>query len=151
MTHAARLARDEAITDALRVAAEAIKDEQLGDQAARIIEALKRLRSGRLVRVATLDRVDYLERVQRAARAAWLDEYNGALGLTEADNTTAGVDTPIGRLRIVTWQRRWTGSRGERTAWASEYYLNEEPIAIAEIRAAGLAQRPTTRKRRKKN
>lgn len=150
MTHAARIARDDAITDALRAVNEAIGDEEPTDQAFRIIAALKALRPGAPPRVVSLERADYLEKVQREAQRKWLEEYDGLIGAlgSPAHDAVAGTDTPIGRLRAVTWRRVWHDGR---IAWASEYYLNDEPITIAEIRDAGLAQRPTTRNRQKRS
>ncbi|UVD55108.1 hypothetical protein NE852_13425 [Rhizobium sp. Pop5] len=139
------LARDAAVTEALRAVDEAIGDEPPGEQAFRIIAAIKALRPDRSPEVAELERVDYLETAQRSARAAWNSQYAaGSLG-PECD-AVAGIDTPIGRLKAVTWRRPW---RNGRIAWASEYYLDDAPVSIAEIRAAGLAQRPTTRNRRR--
>lgn len=150
MTHAEKIAREEAVTDALRVTNDAIGEEVPTAQALRIIEAIKRLRSGQPVKVERLDRIDYLERVQHAARAAW-SEAHGIVDTGPEHDAVAGIDTPIGRLMMVTWRRPWKGdSKGERTAWAGEYYLNDQPITLAEIKAAGLAQRPTIRNRQRK-
>lgn len=148
MNHAAKITRDDTITDALRAINDAIGNEEPTDQAFRIIAAVKRLRDDK-VRVASAG-VDYLERVQQAARDAWRAENAGeTVGPSHA--ATAGVDTPIGRLICTTWRAVWTGSkRGERIAWCSEYMLDDAPISISEIKDAGLAQRPTTRNRKKK-
>lgn len=148
MTYAARMAREDAITDALRATNDAIGDEVPTPQALRIIEAIKRLRASQPVRVARLERVDYLERVQQAARAAWMKAHGNGVTGPEHD-ASAGIDTPIGRLTMTIWRRQWNGKRGVRIAWAGEYYLNGEPITIAEIKEAGLAQRPTTRNRQR--
>ncbi|MER9628360.1 hypothetical protein [Mesorhizobium sp. M0296] len=148
MTHTARLAREDAITDALRAINAALGDEVPTEQAFRIIDAIKRLRDGEPTRVTSLDRRDYMAEVQDAARDLWARK-RAIVGVDTGVDATAGVDTPIGRLRVTTWRRQWAGERGERIAWASEYYLNDLPITVAEIRAAGLAQRPTTRNRRK--
>ncbi|RWF64103.1 MAG: hypothetical protein EOQ34_29940 [Mesorhizobium sp.] len=153
MTNTARIAREEAITDALRAINDAIGDEEPTDQAFKIIDAIKRLRDDKPARVASTERVDYLGRVQAEAQAAWMAQF-----LPEAEtippvgpnyDATAGVDTPLGRLRVTTWRRGWRGARGERIAWASEYYLADQPITVAEIRACGLAQRPTSRNRKR--
>ena len=139
------LAREAAIADALRAIDEAIGEEAPGEQAFRIVAAIKALRADSAPHVASLERVDYLETLQRSARATWNSRY--AAGSIGPDfDAVAGLDTPLGRLKMVTWRRAW---RGGRIAWASEYYLDDDPVSIAEIRAAGLAQRPTTRKRRK--
>lgn len=119
MSHAARLAREDAITDALRVADLAIGDEPPTPQALRIIEALKRLRDNKPARIAAT--VDYMERVQAFARAAWIEDHRG---LTDTEATTgphgatAGIDTPLGRFKAIVWKRAWKGPRGERIAWA---------------------------------
>ncbi|OJF89606.1 hypothetical protein AX761_24345 [Rhizobium sp. 58] len=162
-THAQKIARHEALAEALRALDEAIGDEEPTDQAFRVIAAIKRLRDGDPVRVASLSRIDYLSRLQTAAKGAWIEApakspfdpatlpFEGFDISGREHDAIAGIDTPLGRLRMVTWRRRWTGKRGERTAWAGEYYLNDEPITVAEIKAAGLAQRPTTRNRQKRN
>lgn len=153
MTHTARLARQDAFTEALRAADRVIGDEHATPQALQIIEAIKRLRDERPARVASLNPVDYLTKVQEAARAAWVGEHGTtASGLTiittgPEHDASASIDTPLGRLTITTWRTRWNG---ERIAWASEYSLAGEAITVAEIKAAGLAQRPTTRNRRRK-
>ncbi|RUX08043.1 MAG: hypothetical protein E5V51_00275 [Mesorhizobium sp.] len=150
MSHAARLAREDAITECLRAATAALGDEEPTAQAFTMIDAIKRLRDGQPVRVMSTERRDYMADVQGAARAQW----HVALASAPAPNpdhyqAVAGIDTPLGRLRVVTWRRAWTGDRGDRIAWASEYYLNDEPITVAEIKAMGLAQRPTTRNRKR--
>ena len=145
MTVTARIAREDAITDALRVADTAIGQEPPSAQALRIIAALNLLRSTDPVKVAQLAAVNYMARVQMDARAFWLHRHS-IRETGPAHDATAGTDTPIGRLKIVTWRRKWNDGR---IAWASEYYLDNEPITVAEITAAGLAQRPTTRQRRR--
>ncbi|WP_454618352.1 hypothetical protein [Bradyrhizobium cenepequi] len=149
MTVTARLSREEAITDALRVANDAIGDEQPTAQALRIIAAIKRLRAADPVRVAQLSRVNYMAQLQQAAQAAWLKEHGDPTGckIGPQHDAAASIETPLGWFRMVTWRRAW---RGGRVAWASEYYLNDEPITVAEIEAAGLAQRPTTRNRQRR-
>lgn len=148
MTHAARLAREDAITDALRAVNEALGDEEPTEQAFRIIDAIKRLREGQPARVTSTDRRDYMAEAQDAARGLWARKHAND-GVGPSMDATAGIDTPLGRLRVTTWRRVWNGESGGRIAWASEYYLNDEPITVAEIKATGLAQRPTTRKRRR--
>lgn len=142
----AALTREETLTDALRAANDAIGDEVPDDQAFRIIAAIKALLVASPARVASLVRVDYLRTLQMRAHAAWMNQYRGDEIGPEYD-AVAGIDTPLGRLKMVTWRRTW---RGGRIAWASEYDIAGEPISIAEIRAVGLAQRPTTRKRKTK-
>ncbi|TIW56698.1 MAG: hypothetical protein E5V54_11305 [Mesorhizobium sp.] len=157
MNVTARLAREDAITEALRVVNDAIGDEVPHAQAFRIIDAIKRLRDDKPARVTSTDRRDYMTEAQAAAQTAWVEQYatdrNGILFALPptgpANDATGGVDTPLGRLRATTWRRQWKGARGERIAWASEYYLNEIPITVAEIRACGLAQRPTSRNRKR--
>lgn len=150
MTPAARMAREDAITDALRVADDAIGAQPPSDQALAIIAAIKRLRDGAPARVRSLAPIDYLTRLQDQARTAWLAKHQQGWHGPEHD-AVAGLDTPLGRLRVVAWRRLWNGDRrGERISWAGEYYLNDEPITVAEIRAAGLADRPTQRNRKRK-
>ncbi|MFS2180209.1 hypothetical protein ACCC98_30360 [Rhizobium pisi] len=146
MNLTAALAHEAAIAEALRAVDEAIGDEPPSEQAFRIIAAIKALRPDRSAHVAELERIDYLETVQRSARAAWNRRYAAGSVGPECD-AVAGVDTPLGRLKTLTWRRVW---RGGKIAWASEYYLDDDPVSITEIRAAGLARRPTTRSRRKK-
>lgn len=148
MTHTAKLAREDALTDALRVTDAAIGDEQPAPQALRIIAAIKRLRDDEPARVVSFNRVDYLDRVQIAARAAYRTVHGLGDHGSECEGI-AGIDTPLGRLKAIVWRRPWKGGKhGDRIAWAGEYYLDEEPITVAEIKAAGLAQRPTTRNRK---
>lgn len=154
MTHAAKLARETALTDALRAVDEAIGLETPTDQAFRIIEAIKRLRATAPVTVPGTDRVDYLARVQELAHAAWTKAHGGQHGNVAAfgpqADATASIATPLGRLRLTAWRAKWNGGkRPERAAWAGEYYLDDQPITIAEIKAAGLARRPTSRNRQK--
>ena len=150
MNHTATLARDEAIADALRVATAVIGDEPASPQALKIIEAIKRLRAADPVQIEALSRINYMARLQDEARAMWAAHYSGKVATLgpfgPEHDVIAGIDTPLGRFRVTTWRTRW---RGGRIAWASEYYLNDAPITVAEIEAAGLAQRPTTRKRRR--
>ncbi|HEY5797679.1 MAG TPA: hypothetical protein VIU82_21965 [Bosea sp. (in: a-proteobacteria)] len=151
MTHAAKLAREEAFTDAIRIADNAIGDEPPEAQSLRIIAALKTMRDAGQATVAGTVRVNYLGRAQDAARRAWTQDHSPNDTGPERE-ATAGVDTPLGRLRAVAWRRAWKGTaRGERIAWAGEYWLNDEPITLAEIKAAGLDRRPTTRNRLKKD
>lgn len=163
MTQAARMAREDAIRDALRAINDAIGDEEPTAQAFRIIEAIKDLRANSPVRVPIIHRnkhdsiaapIDYLERVQQEARAAWTKAHGGQHGnvvVTDPSaDATAGITTPLGRLTATTWRTVWTGKNGQRIVWMTEYSLDGEPISIAEIRKAGLAQRPTTRNRKRK-
>lgn len=153
MRHADRLAREDAITDALRATDTAIGDEPPTPQALRIIGALKRLRADKPVRVVATAPVDYLSRVQEIARATWLKVHgeNATTNFTGSMTATAGLETPIGRLKMITWRVKWLlNGGGEKIAWAGEYYLDDEPITVDEIRAAGLARRPTTRNRKRR-
>ncbi|MDX8492897.1 hypothetical protein RFN29_15065 [Mesorhizobium sp. VK22B] len=158
MSFTARIAREEAITEALRAINDAIGDEVPTVQAFKIIDAIKRLRDGQPIFAGSTDRIDYLERARSEAQAAWMSQFIAMPGRPQDDaslptgpehDATAGVDTPLGRLRVTTWRRPWAGAKGERIAWASEYYLNDQPITVAEIKAMGLAQRPTTRNRKR--
>lgn len=148
-THAYKIARDETIQEVIRTLDAALsyveRDEE--DIRRNVFATLKGMREGLPVVVRTLNRIDYLEKVQTEARA----EHARSRPSDNAKEYTASavVETPIGKLGIITWQRTWRGARGERTAWASEYTLNGEPITLDEIRKAGLNQRPTTRNRTK--
>jgi len=144
MSHAYRIARDDALRDALRAADAVIGDHPATAQARQIIEAIKRLRDGKPVRVDRLEPIDYLTRLQEQAHAAWMRQHSSdKTGILH--DATATVDTPLGQLQLTAWRTEWQGGR---KAWAGEYALNSEPITIAEIRAAGLAQRATTRARK---
>jgi len=147
MTVTAALARDEAIADALRAATAVIGDDPATDQALKIIAAIKRLRAADPIKVAALSRVNYMARLQTEAQAMWTGHY-GPDAVGPEHDVIAGIDTPIGRFRTTTWRTRW---RSGKIAWASEYYLNDEPITVEEIEAAGLAQRPTTRNRQRRD
>lgn len=147
MSHAARIARDDALRDALRAADAVIGDQPATAQARQIIDALKRLRDGRPVRTDRIEPIDYLTRVQEQAHAAWQRRHaSDKTGI--ANDATAQVVTPLGILQLTAWRTTWQGGR---VAWAGEYALDGEPITIAEIKAAGLAQRATTRARRRKS
>lgn len=149
MTHTDKLARDDALIEALRVSDAAIGEEPPSPQALRIIAAIKRLRDEQPVKVASLDRRDYVAEVQGVARGKWASSYGGHIG--PAFDAVAGIDTPLGRLKLITWRKPTSGKRGSRIMWAGEYYLNEEPITVIEMKNAGLAQRPTTRNRQRKD
>lgn len=77
------------------------------------------------------ERVDYLMKAQTKARGAGKD---GGSGSTK---------TPLGELTCMTWT-----AEGRRT---STYTLAGKQITVREIKALGLAQRPTTRNRKSKN
>lgn len=149
MKHSDILARADALTEAIRAADDAIGLEEPTDQALRIIDALKRMRDEKPARVDGLDRRDYLTEAQTAARKQWERDWADETG--PEHDAYAGVDTPIGRLVATTWRQHWSGERGKRIVWSGSYTLNGEPITISEIKAAGLARRPTTRNRRRKN
>lgn len=150
MTQAARLARADALTEALRATNDAISNEPPTDQALRIIDAIKRLRDDKPARITSLNPVDYFSKAQYAAHAAWRARWPTEAVGPEHD-ATGSVSTPLGPLAATVWRQKWTGKRGERVVWAGTYMLNNEPITVAEIRESGLAQRPTTRRRRKKS
>lgn len=154
MTHSDKLTREDALTQAIRAATQVVdaavgRGEVASQQALDIIEAIKRLRSDRPARIPTGSGVDYLHKVQQLARALWCrDNQSSQDGIGPKFEASATFATPIGKLTCVTWRRAWNGKQGERSAWASEYYLDGQPITVTEIRAAGLAQRPTRRKRK---
>lgn len=82
-------------------------------------------------------RVDYLAIVQEKVRQA-LD----ASGVEGGESAT--VQTPIGLLWCWTYPC-WVGPKRR-----SEYKLNGERVTVKQIIALGLAQRPTSRERKKK-
>lgn len=142
MKHSDLTARYDALTDAIRVATDCIGDKNAQPQALAIIQALKRLRDDKPARVSSLNPVDYLEKAQTEARGK--ARFGAGNQPTQA---IGGVDTPLGRLICTTWRTVW---KGGKEAWRSEYTLAGNPITVREIRDAGLAQRPTTRNRQKK-
>jgi hypothetical protein len=147
MTYKHRIMRQEALTEAIQIVNEAIGDEAPHRQSLRVLAALRVARDRGFVRVPWSDRIDYLERLQTAARAAWLSRWPENAAGPEYD-AMASVSTPIGTLSAVIWRAPKNG--GSRVTWSSEYDLAGDPITISEIRAAGLAQRPTSRNRNKK-
>jgi hypothetical protein len=147
MRQSDRIAREKAFTDALRIAAEIVGDNQADPQMLLFIAAIKRLRDERPVRVASLERFDYLEKVQADAHGAWMDQCGDTNRVGPEHDAEAVIDTPLGPLSCRTWRERWANGK---IAWKSIYSLAGEPITIREIKDAGLAQRPTTRTRQKK-
>ncbi len=79
-------------------------------------------------------RVDYLSMVQEAARQN-ADEETGVGGALQM--------TPIGKL--------FCGTEKRGDSWRSWYKLNGERVTVRQIKALGLAQRPTTRVRKRKD
>ncbi|MGV8856744.1 MAG: hypothetical protein ACOH2L_19170 [Devosia sp.] len=141
--------RHDTIVECIRVASEAMDvDGDAGPVAHAILDALKSLQSTGPVRVQRMTPVDYLETVQRNARSAWGEKYQG--DETGPVHIASGaVDTPLGLLRCTTWKREWAGKRHQRVTWASQYDLKGEPVTIATLRSAGLAERPSRRNRPK--
>lgn len=138
MTHRERLLLGGFVTKALRAVDQAIGDELPTDQALAIIKALKAMRTEAPKQTG----VDYLERLQTAVRARYRFEKITATMWSTEKTVTETIDTPAGPLTAKTYQ--------VFGVWQTAYRLNGNSITIAEIRAAGLAQRPTTRKRTKK-
>lgn len=151
MKHIEKIAREAAFTEALQIIADTVgKENDPEPQTIRIIAAIKHARDTEIATVKGTSRIDYLERLQRQARTAWHTKHEaGTIG--EEHDAVATVETPLGTLSVTVWRTRWTGARGEREAWRGEYYLAGSPITVAEIRAAGLARRPTQRFRVKKD
>lgn len=154
MRHSDKMIREDVITEALRVMNDALDGAEPNDQVLAMFKAVKGIRAPEPLSLPISKVTDYMAWVQREARSAWesrASAYTAGRPIGPRFSVTAGVDTPIGRLALTTWRREWVGSiKGERIAWAGEYTLDGEPITVAEIRAAGLAQRPTTRNRKKK-
>lgn len=134
MTLAERIAYETAIEDAIRTVSENCPAAN-----ADVFSALQSLRPSKPTRVAYSPPVNYLEVLQQLARKAWHDKHGSEAHGAEAD-AVAGLDTPIGWLRAVVWRRAWTGKRGLRLCWSTEYYLDDEPVTLDEIRKAGLAK-----------
>lgn len=136
--------RIDTLTDVLRAINDVCGDEPPAPQTLDIIKAVKRMRDDKPVQVSSAHRVDYLEQVQRKARAAWKRLGDNDFGYPGI----AAVETPLGVLRAETHEVQWRRKSGVVTLqWASRYTLNSDPITVAEIREAGLAQRPTSRNR----
>lgn len=97
------------------------------------------------------NRVDYLSMVQARSREAWVAEFGDGISdepIPEKPRlASAGIETPIGLFRAVTRRKAW---KSGRPTWATEYYLDDVPMTIADIKAAGLAQRQTTRNRQRR-
>lgn len=91
-------------------------------------------------RIVSGDRIDYLERVQLKARQAWVD---GRMSQT-TKTAVASTETPLGALICETWME------AGKDRWQSTYTLAGEQITVRQIKALGLAQRPTTRERKPK-
>jgi len=140
-----KLTREDTLTEALRMVSETLGDEPPTSQALRIIAGLKAMMPGAVPRVYARTGVDYLERLQSAVHGAWIAKHSRDATGPEHD-AIAGIDTPLGRFNALTYRRPW---KNGKIAWATEYYLNDEPVTIREINAAGLAQRPTTRNRKR--
>lgn len=147
MKPAGKLVREQVVTELLRGISGILGEEPPTLRELRIIAAVKSLRDEAVTRVL-VERVDYLEMVQKASHRAWWAAHGHATIITGPEHDAiAGVDTPLGRLKAITYRRQWkTG----RTAWVTEYYLEDQPITIRDIRAAGLAQRPTMRNRQRR-
>jgi hypothetical protein len=107
-----------------------VTDPDMLEVLARAFADLNRVISGVAGVIVGNERIDYVERVQVKARAA------GNAG------GSASVKTPIGELTCMTWI-----DAGKRQ---SEYTLAGSRISVREMKALGLAQRPTTRNRRPK-
>lgn len=140
-----RQAYENAVTEALRMANDALGDEQPTQQVLRVLEAVRSLRSDKPVVNPSTERIDYMERAVARARMEWSKAPAGESG---ARRGIGGTDTPMGRLKAVTW-RRDVISRPGKEFWHTEYYLDDQPISLREIREAGLARRPTIRRRPK--
>lgn len=146
MTIGSKLARDEFVTEALRHVETVLAGDRPTGQTLRIIEALKSMRPTSPVRVVSSNRVDYLGRVQMAAQMAWRCRHGrGTVGVE--NDASASVETPLGLLSATTYRREW---KNGNQSWSTEYALAGEPITIRDIRAAGLAQRPTIRNRQRR-
>lgn len=141
-----RIAR-ETLLKALLRDIDALIETEPTDRELAIIALIKGMRDDAAARVMA-ERVDYLDRVQKAAHRAWIEAHANFENRTGPEfDGIAGVDTPLGRLKAITYRRPW---KGGRIAWATEYYLDDQPVTIREIRAAGLAQRPTSRNRQRR-
>lgn len=136
MTLAERIAYETAVTDCIRAVSQSCPGA-----GADVFAALRSTLPEKASRVLEPSPVNYLEQIQRLAQTAWYEKHGHGTGLHgAAADAVAGLDTPLGRFRAVIWRRPWAGKRGERLCWSTEYYLNDEPVTLDEIRAAGLAK-----------
>jgi len=133
MKHSDKLTRDETITSVLAAISDALGSDEPHEQSLRIIQTIRAMRDEG-IRIAS-PAMDYLRHVQELSR--------------RAPGSPASIRTPLGFLTATASPKAWRGKMGIRTAWVTEYALDGAPITLKEIRAAGLAQRPFTRSRRK--
>lgn len=136
MTLAERIAYETAIEDAIRAVSQNCPTATVD-----VFNAMRGLLPDRPSRIVYSPPVNYLEQLQRAAHQAWYDAHGHGLEIHGvAADAVAGLATPIGRLKAVIWRRKWAGKRGARLCWSTEYYLDDEPVTLDEIRKAGLAK-----------
>ena len=145
MKHAEKIIREATLTEAIREL-HPLMGEEPSPEAFAMLDRLKDMRDAAVATVASTARVDYLEQAQTAARRDH-NVKHGRDKIGRAFMGTATVDTPLGQLECSTWLRPWDGEKRARVTWASDYMLAGNFISVREIKAAGLAQRPTTRNR----
>lgn len=136
MTLAERIAYEHAVEDCIRTVSQSCPGAD-----ADVFEALRSVMPDKPSRIVYSTPVNYLEQLQRLAQRTWFEKHGHGSGLSGATaDALAGLDTPLGRFRAVIWRRPWAGKRGERLCWSTEYYLNDEPVTLDEVKAAGLAK-----------
>ncbi len=149
MKHAEKIIREQTLTEAIREL-HPLMGEEPSPESFAMLERLKDMREAATATVASSSPVDYLEQVQGKARRAHLVKH-AVDKIGRAHSASASVDTPLGKLECMTWKRPWEGEKRARVTWASEYQLAGEFISVREIKAAGLAARPTTRNRQRRS
>jgi len=142
-TLAQRLARADAISECISLIAPIIDDvDDPGPIPDAMLAALFKLRDSAQAVIQQTEPIDYLGR----ARVRAQNDFRAKPG--PADYGWGAEDTPLGRLKVRTWQRTWVGKLGSRIVWASEYLLDGDPVTIADLRKAGFARRPHSRNRK---
>lgn len=149
MKLAERIIRERAIAECIS-AIHPLMGEDAGPDAYAMLEKLKALRDEAQATVAGGNPVDYLEMVQLRARKKHIASIDPDK-IGREHSATEAVDTPLGELRCMTWKRPWVGDKRPRITWASEYTLAGDFVSVREIKAAGLAARPTSRNRQKRS
>lgn len=158
MTVADRIAYQQGVEDAIRAAGEAVEGYTRAEDGSisyaaitDMFAAMRRRLPAKAAYIKMSEPIDYFAQLKSVAHRAWFEKHGHGTKLSGVEHdAVAGVDTPLGRLKAIVWRRPWAGKRGERLCWAAEYYLDDEPVTIAEITAAGLADKKFRRNRGKR-
>lgn len=142
-----KLAREEGIIDARRVVLEIISEEGFdGTYMRRIVKAMREVQDPCLVlTIEARERVDWMTLSQRLAQQKYRKDHGiSCIGFEYL--TAAAVMTPAGPLRCETYRQEWKGPLITRVAWFSEFFLDEVYATRADLKRAGLADRPHSKK-----